>query len=475
MSVIKKMFCATCIASCCIIPFFAEEDVSSAGQQPVVLSVDDAVAYAEKNSRTLKSAQIDLEMKKRADAFSWNVFVPSVSASATTSRANDYSPSNYAMWNGLAAVINPQGKVYIPELATSYDSEKDRWSAIGNVSVSLNLSLALIANITAVHANYEAGQISWQQTVKQNDMNVRKLFYGLLLQQESLSVQETSLENARQRAQQAEINYKNGIVPEISMLQAQVSYENQRPIIDKQKQQLSQQLDTFAFILGMPVNTKIQLQGEIKPVFVELNADDLYSRYGKDNMDAALLEKNIRMLKRQLGAVDLKSYTPALALSWNKQEVGSFSKDMSDSSNWYDNGSLNITLAWTLTDMLPFSANRQQAADIRDNVRKLEVQLETLRENNELSVKKTVDSLEQAHQAILSDQRNITLAQRSYDMTAVAYRNGTKELLDLRDAETQLNQAKLGMMNEQFNYISYMLDLEYTLNTDLSNEMGENK
>jgi outer membrane protein TolC len=41
------------------------------------------------------------------------------------------------------------------------------------------------------------------------------------------------------------------------------------------------------------------------------------------------------------------------------------------------------------------------------------------------------------------------------------------ELLDVRDAENQLNQAKLGLVNEKFNYLSGLLDLEYTLNTKL--------
>ena len=144
--------------------------------------------------------------------------------------------------------------------------------------------------------------------------------------------------------------------------------------------------------------------------------------------------------------------------------------EWNDSDARYDNGNLSLTLAWTISDMLPFSANRQTAKDLKDTIRSLEVKMTTLIQNNELTVKKSVDSLSQAKKAIESNQRNIKLAQRSYDMTAVAYRNGTKELLDLRDAENSLNQAKLGALNEQYNYLSYLLDLEYTLNTKLTGE-----
>lgn len=447
---------------------YAQEAPEAKPQEPktVMLTVEQAVGYADDNSRTLKSAQIDLEMKRRAALYSWNVLVPSVSASGTLSRANEYSSMYAKMLNPLYSVLAPQAVI-----PTDYSSEGDRWSAVGSLGISLNLSLAYIDSIRASRAAYEAGKLTWDQTKKQNELNIRKLFYGLLLQQENLKVQETSLENARQRAAQSETNFKNGIVPEISMLQAQVSYENQRPTIDKMKQTVSQQLDTFAFLLGMPVGTKIRLQGKIEPHFMQLSADELYERYGNGNPDIMTLEKNISILKMQLGALNFKSFTPALSFGWTTQPVlNKITEDWGDSDNWMDNGNLRLTVAWTLSDMLWFSANRQQARDIQDNIRKLEISLETAEQNNEMQIRKTVDSLEQSHQAILSSSRNIALAQRSYDMTSVAYRNGTTELLDLRDTENQLNLAKIALLNEQYNYMSYMLDLEYMLNTTLGEE-----
>jgi cytochrome oxidase Cu insertion factor (SCO1/SenC/PrrC family) len=49
---------------------YAQEKKESQQQNPPVtkLTVEQAVEYADSNSRTLKSAQIDLEMKKRCSA-----------------------------------------------------------------------------------------------------------------------------------------------------------------------------------------------------------------------------------------------------------------------------------------------------------------------------------------------------------------------------------------------------------------------
>ena len=67
---------------------FAQEtpSVESETKSEVVkLSIDEAVEYALKNSRTLKSNDIDLELKARASKYSWNVFLPTVQASGTMS------------------------------------------------------------------------------------------------------------------------------------------------------------------------------------------------------------------------------------------------------------------------------------------------------------------------------------------------------------------------------------------------------
>lgn len=445
--------------------FLFSQDTVSAETNIITLTVDQAVDYANQNSKTLKSSAIDLEMKKRANDYKWNQLLPSVNVSATMSRSNEYTDPTA----GMRPFLNPLYKAHsFPEIPASEETEAKHWMARGNVGISWNFSFALVDGLRLIRKQYEAGQITWDQTLRQNELQVRKLFYGLLLQQEGLALQQQSLENARLRAQQAQVNYRNGLIPELALLQAQVAYENQRPSILKQEQAMKQQLDLFGFLLGVPAGTEIVLEGEINPSFIDLDTDELISLYAQNHPDILSLQKNLEILNLNLSVQNMQAYTPSLSLSWGFQPV------VADiSSNWIDtyvdNGAFSATLAWNLTNLLPFSANRQAAKDIKDNIRKLELSLETLVEKTELDIRTQVDALAQSQAAIEASAGNIQLAQRSYDMTLVAYRNGTVELLDVRDAENQLNQAKLGLANEKFNYLSGLMDLEYTLNTKLGN------
>ena len=444
----KKIVIASIFAVASFVAVCAQEQTPD--EKILTLTVDQAVDCALKNSWTLKSAQIDLEMKERASKYSWNVFLPTVQASLTAARTTD----NDSTFNQVKQLYNLES-----------NQEKYHWAIVGDISASLNLSLGYIGQIRAAKAGYEGGKISWEQSQKETLMNIKKLFYGLLLQQEGLAVKKTTLENARQRAVQAEANYKNGLIPELRLLNAQVTYENQKPEVETAEQSLNQQLDTFAFLLGLPVGTKIQLDGSIEPTYVNVNSDDLIEKYSENSLEVQSLKNNLDVVKFNLNALDFASYTPALVLNYNYQPMKTF---YTDDSKWPDQGKFSVTLAWNITNMLPFSANRQKAKDLKDNLSKLQLSMEMLKENQKVKVRKAVDTLNQAREQIDSMGRNITLAQRAYDSSARSYRNGTTELLDLRDSESQLNQAKLGQLNQKFNYISALMDLEYTLNTDLS-------
>lgn len=427
-------------------------------EQSVSITVEQAVAHALVYSSSLKSADIDLAIKERAGKNGYSVLLPTVQATATMSRASEDAVSSNL----------PAG---VPIEIT----ESMHWTGIVGLSASWNLSLAYIDQIKAAKAEYEAGKLSWEQTQRETKVNVQKLFYGLLLQQESLKLDRVSLENSRQRYVQADQNYKNGAVPEMRLLQLQVAYENLKPEVSKAEREFKNQLDTFAFLIGYPVGTKLELSGSIDPNYIDVDYDNLMQMYSENSLDYQALEKNIEILRMNLSSLKLGIYTPALALNYSFQPMltNFFEADKGGypHGDWKDrNGSFSMSLAWNLTNLLPFSSKRQTAKDLENNIEKLEISRGMLLENQKISIRKAVDTLNDAREQIDVMARNIKLAQRSYDMTARSYRNGTTELLDLRDAEKQLNQAKLGLASQKFNYITALLDLETALNTSLQTE-----
>ncbi len=449
----RKIFIAS-LAIAVISVFAASAQQDGEQEDVVVLTVEQAVDYAMENSRDLKSNDIALLISERAKKYSWNTFLPDIQASFTVARSTDIDST-------LGSVNMGRGMQQLPLLS---EEEKFHWTLVPNVSASLNLTLAQIKAIQQAKAEYEGGKITWEQGQKQIVMGIKKLFYGLLLQQENLKIQRTSLENARQRAAQAQVNFNNGRIPQLQLLNAQVTYENQRPEVETAERSFNQQFDTFAVLIGMPVGTKIELSGSIEPEYVNVTTEELLEKYGENNLEIRSAQNDIDVQKIQLSALNLSSYTPVLSIGYNFNPAGTWLPDL----DWSDQGRLTFTLLFNITNMLPFSQTRQNAKALKDGIYANELQLEKKREEQKANVRKAVDTLNQAREQIDSMGRTVELAQRSYDMSVSSFNNGRMELLDVRDAQTQLNQAMLGQLQKKFDYISALMDLEYELNTDLS-------
>lgn len=488
---IKRYFSALILLLCGAFLFAQESQINEkkSDSEKLVLTVEESVKLALENNKTLKSSAIDLEIKKRASDYSWNSLLPGLQLSGSLARSNDKDSvmSNISSGATLPTFLGAIGKgADLPiaaaaalnidgtELAKDlYGSEEAAmWHPVGNLSISWAFNAALIEQISLSKKQYEAGKISYEQSVKEMETNIRKLFYGILLQQENLNIQKDSLNNAKARYEQALINYRNGLVPELQVLNSQVSYENQKPTVLSLEQQIIQQKNTFAFLLGIPFGKEIELSGTIDVEYIDVDAKKLYQEYCDNSLEIQNIKKQIEVAQSGLTAQRLSTFTPSLAVNWGLQPtVMNITKNWFDNDNFIDNGNLTFTLVYSnIIDMLPFSANMQKIKDTQQNIEKAQLGLSQMEQNMEIEVHKLVDNLNKSRENIKAMERNVELAQKAYDSTLRAYNSGTQELLAVKDSESSLNQSRLGLMNEKYNYISAVLDLETKLNIKLQNK-----
>lgn len=448
-------------------------ETEGSADEKVVLTVEEAVNHALENNKSLKSSAIDLEIKKRASQYGWNTFLPSAGINATARRTTANSTftdiAKNIMTQTRLARLEAEHKIP-PQVSNSNtiyeDTEKLHWvMVLPSISVQWNFNLAMIDSIRAAKVQYEQGQITWDQAQRDMEVNVRKLFYGILLSKENLDIQREKLENAQKRYNQATINYRNGLVPEMSVLNAQVTYENQKPTVMSTEQSLKQTMDTFAFLLGFPYGTNIELDGSIETAYVNVDASDLVEKYLEKNKDIISLKKNIELLKISINAKRLSTFTPSLSVNYSfspaAYAAGKWADDFVDA----DTGSLSFTLIYSnLLDMLPFSANMQSLKDSKQQLKQAEFGLEQLVQNTEIEIHSLVGNLNKCEANITAMEKTVELAKMAYESTLKAYNSGTAELLDVQESENSYEQARMGLSSEKNNYISALLDLETKLN-----------
>jgi outer membrane protein TolC len=407
----------------------------------LVLDINQAVELALANNIGLASSRIDAAAKQRKVDTAWNVFIPTVDVSGTMARMN-------------VPII--QGPMELP-----------RWSASGALSAQLMLNVALFEGMRNLRLDYEAGLISYAQARIKLERDVRKAYYSILLLQENVALMEENIAAAERRADQAQANYRAGLVPELTFLQARVAAANLKPTLEELRNAVTSSLAGFALNLGLPRGTTINLAAAQDPVFVELDADQLVGKVASGRLEVRSLLKSLELVESARKLTLLQLYSPSLILGLNFDP--SFQGDPLQDS-WFKedgwkqrSGMFRATLSYRLNGLLPVTKEAQGLVDLEENQEKLRIALAQTIRGMEAEVDSIVLRLDKAQRSIAALQLNVELAERAYSLAEEAYRSGAKDLLDVQNSELELRKARNEVLKEKFNYMTGLLDLEYAL------------
>jgi len=308
--------------------------------------------------------------------------------------------------------------------------------------------------------------ISYEKAKTQLERDVRKAYNSMLLLQENITLLKENFDAAGRRVNMAQANYRAGLVPELTFLQAQVARENMKPTIDQAENGLRLSRAQFALFLGLPYDTIFELEPVKSDInFIPLNVKDLISKAASGKPDIQELRQNILVL-RSARKTQFNSLLPTLSLIWNTTPAFTgdpWEDDLSNMDMWKKSGSLTISLGLRLNSLFPFSVDYQGVKNLDDQIAGANIGLAQMIRGTEIEIYNTVLSLEKTRISAEAQTQTIRLAERSYRLSEQAYRAGLQDLLQVRNVELELKQAKVSMLEQQFNYLNGLLDLEYAI------------
>ena len=425
----------------------------------ISLTEDEAAEMAVENNLSLKSSAVDVRTKARTRDTAWNVFIPSINASADLSHSrtllSDPTPS--------------------PMAPDAYDPS---WSLTSTLSMTLPLNIAAGTGIRQTIIDYEAGDLTYRDARKQLERDVRKQFYNMIALAANIDLKKVNIEIAEKRYEQSRENYNNGLISELEMLQSQVTVENMKPELNALNTRFENGLMNFKFFLGIPLDTEIFLMGDLNNIrFYDLDKDSLIDSYSAGRMDIMQLNKAIESLRNAKKATSQLNRTPSVSLysTWVNPVSDPFEGESWESGSWIDSLTFGVQLSMPLDDFIPNSSTDVSLKEMDDSIEKLELQRQQLYEAASMEITNLVMNLENSYRTIETYELNVDLAQKSFDLTTEAYNLGTRELLDVETAQESLLTASQSVLFEKINYISNLLDLQYAINTDDLSRILEEK
>jgi outer membrane protein TolC len=441
------------------------------------LTVEEAVELALKNNLSLQAGAITLDTKKRANDLVWNQFLPDLALRGSLTRQNKGTTVSGMMplaWpTGTPPFALSPVEVNIPGIGTAYDwiipysINAPQWAVQGNFSASLTLSAALFAGIGAIKADYQAGLVTYEKAKLQTERDLRKAYNDMLLLIENIGLLRESYAAAERQVATAQANYRAGLAPELTLLQAQVSRDNMKPTIDQAENGLALSEARFAMVLGLPYETRFELvPAEGGAGFIPLDLAELIGEAVRNKPDIRELQQQIGALEKTRKARSLQANTPYLRFDWNLSPTfgaDPFKDNWFKKDNWSDRGTFSITVGISLNSLFPFTKEGQAVKDIDNQIKAAANGINQMIRGTELEIYNTLLSLEQVQVTVEAQSRTVAMAEQSYKLTDEAYRAGLQDLLQVQNAELQLRQARLEILKQEFTYRNGLIDLEYAM------------
>ena len=446
---------------CCAFSIYAQTPTAAEGDV-LRLTPGQAVDMAIRNNLSLEMARINLDIQRRRSDLVWNQFLPTVGVTGTLSRAN--WPNTHT---GMAPIPIPG---FDPiHGVVPFSMTLPRWNLLGALDASLVFSFALVEGIRSIRQEYAAGIIGFERASLQMEQGVRKMYNSILLLQANAALLEESYRNTARQAEMAEASFRAGLAPRLMWLQAQVAVENMRPALRDLENTLANLKGNFALILGLPHDTPLELEPITFGIsIIPGDVSDLISQAATGKPDIRELRANIAVLQSQRQALRMQNYTPFLRFGWTLSymfdpTLSPFENSWFNRDRWNGGGNFSITVGMSFNSLFPFTVEGQRLRDMDAALQIHNIMLAQTIRNTELEIFTMINSLESIRATVEVLQATVYLAEESSRLTEEAFRAGLQDFQAVQNAALALDQARLRVLSEQFNYINYLIDLEYSL------------
>ena len=277
------------------------------------LSLEEAVEIALKNNLDLKTSEIALRTKQRNKRQVYNQLMPSLSTGVTLSRSNLNPGENMRKMFSSGSGSSGGTTSMIPS------SVYPDWTASFQVNGTFALNGAFFTAVETVQNDYLAGLITYEDAKATLAKNIKQAYFDLIYLGENVSLIRESLEMAEKRYRQAQRNYNSGLVPDVDLLQAQVSMENVRPQLLQAQNTYDTSLLQFKINLGLNIEDTVVLDNSVldaaDEMQIELDAANLSNQYLNDRYDSQSIRANIDLLQSNKKSAMVSAMSPTFSVS----------------------------------------------------------------------------------------------------------------------------------------------------------------
>lgn len=464
--------------SCLLCVFVVQQAAAQSGQQVRALSLGEALEIAEQESEAVGIARAGIQSARGEQRRARSEFFPQLNGSASYTRTletqfaalsedggGDQPPGGPPPPTSCPTFVpnpgaSPDERLAALEAAVECSSTIDPFGAFSDLpfgqpnqwSFGLSLSQNLFAGgrilaqnrIAAANRRSAETELTAQQA--QLVLDVTTAYYDAVLSDRLVTISEASLDQAERTLTDVRLARQVGTQPEFDLLRAEVSRDNQRPVVIQRRTAREVAYLRLSQILNLPLDQPLTLTTSLAdtvdaagPPAVPIAAvaqatPDTAADHRAPVRQAA---ENVRASQGQV-AVARSQSLPSIVLSSDYAKLN-FPDEAFPRGRFLTDWTVGVSLRLPLFTGGRLSGERMIARAGLDQAR---LRLRQMEEQARLDTRNTMASAEEAEARWAASTGTVRQAQRAYQIAEIRYREGISTQTELSDSRLQLQEAQ---------------------------------
>lgn len=415
-------------------------------------TLKEAVDYAMRNNAKAKNANIDDKIAQARVREITTIGFPKVNAS--------YGINNNYI---IQKVIIPDGSVFNPmappgePIALEFQPQFG-----GNAIIQVNQLLfdgSYIVGLQAARVYRELSAKSNEMTQVEVAENVKKAYYGVLVNQERMLLLDATLNGLDSTLREMKAMYASGYIEKIDLDRLQVQRNNLATERDKINRFQEISVNLLKFQMGYDIAQPIELRDQLRSIRLEESVLESQAFNPLDRPEMKLLQT--QKAATQLEIRNIRAgYLPSIGLQLQRGALAGandFDRVIDPNGSWFAYGSIGLGVNWSIFDSFTKRYKVQQ--------KKLELQKV---ENNIFDFGKAVNlqanqaqiALRSAYESMKNQEMTLQLSQDVLNVARKKYAAGVGSNLEVINAESEYRQAQANYYNAVYDLLIAKVDLQ---------------
>jgi outer membrane protein len=424
-------------AAVCICSIFLTDPAQAGStEEGLALSLEQAVALAEKTNETLLIALEDQSRAGAAVKEAYSGILPNVQFQADYQK--NFTKPAFFLPDELGG-----GKVEIGSdyEVTSHIRLDQTLYAFGRVGNAVEYA-KIYKDIAAIAVGYARSDVVF---------SVKEAYYRVLLARHVAEIRRRSLEQADSHRINVEQKFSQGTASRFELLRAQVEVKNREPELISAENNVALSMQDLKRLLDIDDGPDPVLTDSLTYIPLGITEDQAVAEALAARPEIKTLELNVHGTGRIL-AIERAGRLPTLGLFAQVLFQGQANDDPLDPFDARHRAFstfAGLSLTVPIFDGFRTKARIQQA---RADNRRAEFELESAQKAVRLEVMKAVKDLQSLEQSYEAQLATVSLAEETYSIAETRFFNGLSTQLELTDAETALDAARVNYATTLFEY-----------------------